>query len=105
MVERVLRDVFRTDTVLGYVQVDSGTVEKRLEFCTQEGEPWTVGVKSTSIIFYGFVRQELRESACRKASHAFLEALAVPLDSVLRNQVAGIGANAQPAFNFSSAQD
>jgi HD superfamily phosphohydrolase len=105
MIERVLRDVFRTDTVLGYVQLDSGTIEKRLEFCTQEGEPWTVGVKSTSVIFYGFVRQELRESTCRKASHAFLEALAVPLDSVLRNQVAGIGANAQPAFNFSSAQD
>jgi HD superfamily phosphohydrolase len=105
MVERVLRDVFKTDTVLGYVQVDAGTFEKRLEFYAEDGEPWTVGVKSTSVIFYGFIRQELRESACRRASHALLEALAVPLETVLRNPIAGIGANAQPAFNFSTAQD
>jgi HD superfamily phosphohydrolase len=104
VVEDVLRDVFSTDRVLGYVQVDSGTFEKELEFVTPAGKPWRTGRRSKSIIVYGFTRQHTSEQLCRKAVREFVERIAVPRDRLVRNQVELIHQNDQPALNFSSAQ-
>jgi hypothetical protein len=102
-IEAVLRDVFKTDVVLGYVQVDEGTLEKRLEFDTDQGRPWAVGNKSSSVVLYGFVRQSVQHSLCKRASSLLLDRLSVTPDRVMRNRVLGNGEYAQPVFDFSPA--
>ncbi len=103
IIEEVLKEVFATDRVLGYVQVDSGTFEKELEFVTEAGEPWTVGKKSKSVIVYGFVHQHPRYTLCRRATRLLLERLGVPTETILRDEIARLCDHAQPALDFTSA--
>ena len=104
VIEDVLRAVFLTDRILGYVQIDSGTFEKELEFVTPAGEPWKIGTRSKSIIVYGFARQNTTEQLCRKAARLLVESLAVPRDRIVRNQIEVIRQNVQSALNFPSAK-
>jgi len=103
IIEDVLREALDTQHVLGYVQVDSGTFEKELSFVTQRGEPWTVGTRSNSVIFYGFVRRHLSFSQCKKAARLLIERLDIGTDMILRDEVARIHHYAQPALDFTSA--
>jgi hypothetical protein len=104
VIEEVLRDVFSTDQVLGYVQIDSGTFEKELEFVTPVGKSWKIGKRSTSIIVYGFTRQHATEYSCRKVARQFIKRINGAKEKLLRNQIELVRENGQTALNFSAAK-
>lgn len=103
VVDQVLREVFNTQRILGYVQVDAGTLEKELRFVTPYGKPWAVGTRSNSVIFYGFVHQHFNSNQCKKAARLLIERLDVGTDGILRDETSKLRHHAQPALNFTSA--
>lgn len=104
VVEEALREVFQTDRVLGYVQIDSGTFEKELEFVTTGGKSWKVGKRSRSTIAYGFTRQHVTEIQFRKVAQLFVKRLGTSRDKLVCNHLEFSRQNGQPALNFSSAK-
>lgn len=103
IVEEVLKTVGDTERVLGYLQIDSGTLEKRLSFVSRSAEIWSLGSRSESVIFYGFVHRRLTESQSRKAAALLLEKLGTSKDVVLRDEITRKTQDAQPAFDFTPA--
>lgn len=107
-VESVLSAVFPKTPVFGYVFVDRGTFEKRLEFLDpRDGEEWTVGDTSESVVVYGFVRtaRTLRWQQCQEVADAFRRRHAINRSQVKRELIGpdGTSDDDQTSFNIQTA--
>src|SRR5207244_2278270 len=89
-IERALAHELDSERVLGYVFVDVGAFEKRLDFAEPEsGALWSEGKTSASVILYGFLRSQrhLDRQRRRRSLARLLESHQVPDAHVLRAQI------------------
>ncbi len=73
-VEAALNSDFATESSLGYVIVDRGTFEKRVEFVNSSGDRWAEGASTESVMFYGFLRRSRRvtREECARSALQFI---------------------------------
>ncbi len=83
-IEKALKEVFASPSVLGYVLIDSGTFEKKLEFVSPQGDSWSIGERSASVILYGFTRTPVTREKCRRAAGDVVDAVMARADQILR---------------------
>ncbi len=86
--ESIMAAHLGTQRVLGYSFEDRGTFEKSLRFSDpSNGEHWTIGTSSRSVILYGFSRSRDPHSYRNAVSlfHRVLEELKIPEKMILRS--------------------
>jgi hypothetical protein len=109
LIESVLKKELKSDGVLGYVVLDSGTFEKALTFLTPDGNEWGFGESSESVIFYGFAAASaISHGRCKNAALGFLEQVKIRKSSACRFLVGPaaepILENAQRPFSFETSE-
>jgi hypothetical protein len=109
-IEQILAQEFVTGTPLGYVFVDHGTFQKRLQFVDQStNDEWAEGEDSRTVVLYGFLRayHSPARGHCRRAAEQLLAALHVNTDLVRRVELGGTSYSSgdQIPFNFTSSED
>lgn len=107
-VETALNESFGSEASLGYVIVDRGTFEKRVEFIDSSGEPWTEGTSTASVLFYGFLRRSRRlpREECLGAASEFIRRVGCETAAVADVQLGCAASDAydQPTFGFETEE-
>lgn len=82
----ILQSIFPKSRTLSYVAVDNGTFSKQMCFRDQMSrEIWSVGKRSQSVLFYGFVCRVASppREKCKEAVRTLLDSRRVRLDDVV----------------------